>query len=107
MNTQEPQASPHAAPSPALPADFDIRAALAALLAALAGHGMALPQGADPVVPRKAAAGLVDLSLATFDRLCRHGDGPAAVRLSARRVGFRLSDLMAWTANRRAGGARG
>ena len=107
MSTQEPQAPPRAAPSPALPAGFDIHAALAALLAALAGHGMALPQGADPVVPRKAAAGLVGLSLATFDRVCRQGDGPAALRLSARRVGFRLSDLMAWIADRRAGGARG
>ncbi|MBD0275243.1 MAG: AlpA family phage regulatory protein, partial [Acetobacteraceae bacterium] len=89
------------------PASLDVQAALAALLAALAGRGMALPQVADPVVPRKTAAALVGLSESTFDRVCRQGDGPAAVRLSARRVGFRLSDLMAWIANRRAGGARG
>jgi predicted DNA-binding transcriptional regulator AlpA len=107
MNTQEPQASPRAAPPSALPADFDIHAALTALLAALAGRGMPLPQAADPVVPRKAAAGLLGLSESTLDRLGRQGDGPAAVRLSARRVGFRLSDLAAWAASRRVGGARG
>jgi predicted DNA-binding transcriptional regulator AlpA len=107
MNTQKPQASPRAAPSSVLSADFDIHAALAALLTALAGRGISLPQTADPVVPRKVAAGLLGLSESTLDRLGRQGDGPAAVRLSARRVGFRLSDLAAWAASRRAGGARG
>jgi predicted DNA-binding transcriptional regulator AlpA len=107
MTTQKPQAPSRPAPPSAVPASLDVHAALAALLAALAGRGMALPQAADPVIPRKAAAGLVGLSESTFDRVCRRGDGPAAVRLSARRVGFRLSDLMHWTANRRAGGARG
>jgi predicted DNA-binding transcriptional regulator AlpA len=108
MSTQKPQAPPRAAPSsPAVPAIPDVHAALAALLAALAGRGMALPQAPDPVVPRRIAAGLVGLSEATFDRVCRRGDGPAALRLSARRVGFRLSDLMAWIADRRVGGARG
>jgi predicted DNA-binding transcriptional regulator AlpA len=107
MKPHEPQAPPRAAPPSAVPASLDVHAALAALLAALAGRGMAFPQAADPVIPRKAAAGLLGLSEATFDRVCRRGDGPAAVRLSARRVGFRLSDLMHWTANRRAGGARG
>ena len=107
MTTQKPQAPPRPAPFPAVPANLDLHAALAALLAALAGRGMALPQGADPVIPRKAAARLLGLSEATFDRVCRRGDGPAALRLSARRVGFRLSDLMAWIADRRVGGARG
>ena len=107
MSSQEPQAPPRPAPSPAAPAIPDIQAALAALLAALAGHGTVAPLSADPVIPRKAAAGLVGLSESTFDRLRRQGDGPAAVRLSARRIGFRLSDLMAWATNRRAGGARG
>jgi predicted DNA-binding transcriptional regulator AlpA len=106
MSSQEPQAPPRPAPSPAAPAIPDIQAALAALLAALAGHGTVAPLSADPVIPRKAAAGLVGLSEATFDRVCRRGDGPAALRLSARRVGFRLSDLMAWIADRRVSGAR-
>jgi predicted DNA-binding transcriptional regulator AlpA len=104
---QKPQAPPRPAPSPAVPASLDVQAALAALLAALAGRGMALPQPADPVVPRKTAVALVGLSESTFDRVCRQGAGPPAVRLSARRVGFRLSDLMAWIADRRVGGARG
>ena len=107
MSTQKPQAPPRAAPSLAAPASLDVQAALAALLAALAGRGMALPQAADPVVPRKTAAALVGLSESTFDLVCRQGAGPPAVRLSARRVGFRLSDLMAWPADRRAGDARG
>ena len=104
MSTQKP---PRAAPSPAVLASLDVHAALAALLAALADTGMALPHVPDPVVSRKAAARLLGLSESTFDRVCRQDDGPAAVRLSARRVGFHLSDLVAWTATRRAGGARG
>ena len=107
MSTQKPQAPPRAAPPHAAPATPDLHAALTALLAALAGHGMPLPQAADPVIPRKAAAGFVGLSESTFDRVCRQGNGPSAVRLSERWVGFRLSDLMGWTADRRAGGARG
>ena len=94
MSTQKPQAPPRAAPSPAAPASPDLHAALAALLAALAGCGTALPQAADPVVPRKAAAGLVGLSESTFDRVCRQGVGPPAVRLSARRLGFRRTAPM-------------
>ena len=107
MSTQKPQGRPRPTPSSAAPAIPDVHAALAALLAALAGRGMALPQAPDPVIPRKAAARLLGLSEATFDRVCRRGDGPAALRLSARRVGFRMSDLMAWTATRRAGGVCG
>ena len=106
MSIQKPQAPPRLAPLAAIPANLDLHAALAALLAALAGCGIALPQAADPVVPRKTAAALVGLSESTFDRVCRQGDGPPAVRLSARRVGFRLSDLMAWIADRRVSGAR-
>jgi predicted DNA-binding transcriptional regulator AlpA len=107
MPSHKLQALPRAAPSSAVPAVPDIHATLAALLAALAGCGTALPQEADPVIPRKAAAGLLGLSESTFDRVCRQGNGPPAVRLSVRRVGFRMSDLTAWIAYRRAGGARG
>ena len=107
MSTQKPQGRPRPTPSSAAPAIPDVHAALAALLAALAGRGLALPQAPDPVVPRKTAAALLGLSEATFDRVCRQDDGPPAVRLSVRRVGFHLSDLAAWTANRRTGGARG
>jgi hypothetical protein len=49
MSTQKPQAPPRLAPLAAIPANLDLHAALAALLAALAGCGMALPQAADPV----------------------------------------------------------
>ncbi len=79
MTSPKPQASPRAAQSPAVPADFDIHAALAALLAALAGRGMALPQGADPVVPRKAAAGLLGLT-AVCAEVGRHPGGDRAFR---------------------------
>ena len=40
------------------------------------------------------SAGLLGLSESTFDRVCRRDDGPPAVRLSARRVGFRLFDAL-------------
>ena len=48
MSIQKPQAPPRLAPLAAIPANLDLQAALAALLAALAGCGMALPQAADP-----------------------------------------------------------
>ncbi len=42
MKPQEPQAPPRPTPPSAVPASLDVHAALAALLAALAGRGMAL-----------------------------------------------------------------
>jgi predicted DNA-binding transcriptional regulator AlpA len=42
------------------------------------------------------AATLIGLSEATLERLRYAGQGPPTVALSARRLGYRVRDLMAW-----------
>jgi predicted DNA-binding transcriptional regulator AlpA len=39
---------------------------------------------------------LTDISIATGRRLVASGEGPRILRLSARRIGIRLSDHRAW-----------
>ena len=41
-----------------------------------------------------------------MDRWRAAGEGPRFIRLSARRIGYRLSDLRAWIESRAEGGAR-
>jgi predicted DNA-binding transcriptional regulator AlpA len=50
----------------------------------------------DHVVPRKQAASICGVSTDTLDRLSDKGEGPRRLKLSARRVGYRMSDIEAW-----------
>lgn len=52
------------------------------------------------VLTRDEAAEMLGMSRLGLDRLHTEGTGPARVRLSARRVGYRLSDLLAWLDSR-------
>jgi predicted DNA-binding transcriptional regulator AlpA len=56
----------------------------------------------EAILSKKQAADLVSLSVRTFERLCRAGEGPAKVRLSPGRVGFRRADVTAWVKRRTA-----
>jgi predicted DNA-binding transcriptional regulator AlpA len=49
------------------------------------------------------AAEILSLSVPVLERLRAAGGGPAWVRLSARRIGYRVSDLAAWLDARRVG----
>lgn len=58
---------------------------------------------ADPdlkVYTRAEAAEMLGISVLTLDRLHAAGSGPARLRLSARRVGYRARDLIAWARGR-------
>jgi prophage regulatory protein len=48
------------------------------------------------VVSETAAAEFLGLSVDTLRRVCMRGEGPPRLRLSPRRVGYRLRDLDAW-----------
>jgi prophage regulatory protein len=52
------------------------------------------------VVSRDEAASILGLSTLRLDRLHGEGIGPARIRLSERRVGYRVSDLRAWLDSR-------
>ncbi|MGE0650798.1 MAG: helix-turn-helix transcriptional regulator [Alphaproteobacteria bacterium] len=51
---------------------------------------------ADRVVTEADAAALLSISVPQLRRLRRAGTAPAHVRLSARRLGYRLSAIAAW-----------
>ena len=95
-----------ASPPGAEPADARHGAALTALahldaaLAALRSAGLPSPPAADPVISHKAAAAQIGLSERTLHRICALGDGPPRVRLSARRIGYRMSALKGWAERR-------
>ncbi len=63
-----------------------------------AGAGDQLPTALESyrVLPARQAAMLLGLSEATLERLRYTNEGPVARRLSARRLGYRISDLLAW-----------
>ena len=48
------------------------------------------------VVSETAAAEFLGVSIDTLRRACMRGEGPPRLRLSLRRVGYRLRDLDAW-----------
>jgi predicted DNA-binding transcriptional regulator AlpA len=50
------------------------------------------------------ASDLLTVSVPVMERWRRAGTGPRFIRLSVRRVGYRLSDLRAWIAERAEGG---
>lgn len=55
----------------------------------------------DAILPRKQAAPLIGVSETTFWRLAEFDPSfPAKIRLSARRVGWRKSDLEDWLKSR-------
>jgi predicted DNA-binding transcriptional regulator AlpA len=57
------------------------------------------------VVDRPTAIALTGISPRTWDRLEAKGETPPKTRLSANRVGYRVSDLKAWLDSRRIGEA--
>ena len=56
--------------------------------------------GADPILDKSLAATLADLSVSTLDRLRKNKLFPQPLKLSARRVGWRLSTVQNWIASR-------
>jgi predicted DNA-binding transcriptional regulator AlpA len=50
----------------------------------------------DRVLSRQETSQMLGLSLRTFARLEYSGDVPPRIRLSPRRVGYRLSDVKVW-----------
>jgi predicted DNA-binding transcriptional regulator AlpA len=50
----------------------------------------------DRVIAEHAAAAMIGISLPTLRRRVRAGDGPPVIRLSERRIGYRLRDLRKW-----------
>lgn len=53
------------------------------------------------VVDRMKACEIVGISDRTLDRMIARGDAPPATKLSARRIGYRISDLKEWLDGRR------
>ena len=54
----------------------------------------------DHVIAESATANIIGVSTATLRRMVERGEGPRRLKLSARRVGYRLSDLEAWLNSR-------
>jgi predicted DNA-binding transcriptional regulator AlpA len=54
------------------------------------------------VLGRDKVIALLGISKMTFDRIEQRGDGPRRVRLSSRRIGYRVSDVKAWLDSRAA-----
>ena len=50
----------------------------------------------DHVIAENVAAAMIGVSLPTLRRRVRAGDGPPVIRLSERRIGYRLRDLRKW-----------
>ena len=56
------------------------------------------------VLTAAGASELLTVSIPVMERWRRDGTGPRFMRLSARRIGYRLSDLKVWMAERVEGG---
>lgn len=54
----------------------------------------------DPVVAERQAASILGVSPDTLRRQVAKGEGPRRLKLSARRVGYRMSDLAEWLRSR-------
>ncbi len=61
---------------------------------------------ADSVLTQKETEVVTTLSGPVLERYRRDGGGPRFIRLSARRVGYRMSDLLAWMDERAEGGSQ-
>jgi hypothetical protein len=58
------------------------------------------------VIPDKEMPGLLNISLATWERSKKAGDRPAVTQLSARRIGYRVDHIRHWLdGKRRSSGA--
>ena len=58
------------------------------------------------VIPDKEMPGLLNISLATWERSKKAGDRPTVTQLSARRIGYRVDHIRAWLdGKRRSSGA--
>jgi predicted DNA-binding transcriptional regulator AlpA len=60
--------------------------------------------GMNKVLSRRQTSEMLGLSLRTFARLEYAGDVPPRIKLSTRRVGYRLSEVRAWIDAREAPG---
>jgi predicted DNA-binding transcriptional regulator AlpA len=54
----------------------------------------------DRILALRELADLSGMSKSTLERMRREGTGVPAIRLSGRRIGYRLSDYLAWLAAR-------
>ena len=54
----------------------------------------------DHVIAESATAVIIGVSTATLRRMVERGEGPRRLKLSTRRVGYRLSDLEDWLRSR-------
>lgn len=55
-----------------------------------------MPSAPDRVVSERDTATIIGISIDTLRRLGAEGKGPARVRLSTRRIGYRLSAIYAY-----------
>jgi predicted DNA-binding transcriptional regulator AlpA len=54
----------------------------------------------DRVIAESAAANIVGVSTATLRRMVERGEGPSRIKLSTRRIGYRLSAIEDWLRSR-------
>jgi predicted DNA-binding transcriptional regulator AlpA len=54
----------------------------------------------DPVLPERETAKWLSVGVSTLQRWRAQGYGPAFVRLSERRIGYRTSEIERWVASR-------
>lgn len=55
---------------------------------------------ADPIIGVKQAALIAGISHRTLARMAGRGEGPPRIRLSPKRIGYRLSAVETWVASR-------
>src|SRR5215204_2481088 len=61
-------------------------------------HGPTRPWHVDPILPERATAKWLSVSVSTLQRWRAKGEGPAWVRLSERGIGYRASVVEGWLA---------
>jgi predicted DNA-binding transcriptional regulator AlpA len=52
------------------------------------------------IISEAETARLFSISVDTLRRMCARGEAPPRIRISLRRVGFRLADCLAWVKSR-------
>jgi len=68
------------------------------LTATLTPHGPTRPWHVDPILPERATAKWLSVSVSTLQRWRAKGEGPSWVRLSERGIGYRASAVEGWLA---------
>jgi predicted DNA-binding transcriptional regulator AlpA len=58
------------------------------------------------VIPESTAAELLGISKATLRRMAERNEAPARLRISPRRIGYRLSDIHKWLSLRESSPSR-